>query len=89
MTEAQNNLDFIKTKIGNVDENKLKNLEARLIGPNAHGSLPVHFEQPIEIDLDLIKSSKIIFIQKFQINLKTTPYSKLKGRPYLVALLST
>jgi hypothetical protein len=59
MSEAQNNLEFIKTKIGNVDETKLKNLEARLIGPNSHGNLPVRLEHPVELDLTILNSSNL------------------------------
>jgi hypothetical protein len=64
MSEAQNfinkkELTFIKTKIPNLDENKLKSLEARLIGPSSDGNMPAEFEPLMEIDVDHIKSSKL------------------------------
>ena len=64
MSEAQNaltkktqELTFIKNKIPNLDENKLKSLEARLIGPSSDGNMPVEFEPLMEIDVEQIKSS--------------------------------
>ncbi len=64
MSEAQNNnvnkeMNFIKSKIPNIDENKIKSLEARLIGPSSDGNMPVEFEPLMEIDMEQIKSSKI------------------------------
>jgi hypothetical protein len=59
MSEAQNNLAFIKSLGNNISETKLKNLEARIIGPSSNGNLPVKIEPPLmELDTDMIKSSK-------------------------------
>ncbi len=61
MTEAQNSkINFIKTKIPNLDENKLKSLEARFIGPSSNGTMPIQYEPLIDIDVELLKSSKNI-----------------------------
>jgi hypothetical protein len=69
MSEAQNSLNkktqeiiFIKNKIPNLDENKLKSLELRLIGPSSDGNMPAEFEPLIEIDVEHIKSSNINFM---------------------------
>jgi seryl-tRNA(Sec) selenium transferase len=40
-----------------IDENKLKQLEARIIGPSSDGNLPFEFQPLIEVDVEHIKSS--------------------------------
>lgn len=56
-TKLEDKLSIIKTKLPNVDENKLKSLEARFLGPSANGNLPYEFEPIVEVDFDYIKSS--------------------------------
>jgi len=55
--KLENKLSIIKTKIPNVDENKLKNLEARFLGPSANGNLPCEYESAVDADFDFIRSS--------------------------------
>lgn len=43
-SNLENKLLSIKNKLPNVDENKLKSLEARFRGPSANGNLPYEFE---------------------------------------------
>jgi hypothetical protein len=52
-----NKLEFIKNKIGNIDETRLKNLEARFIGPSANGNLPSQYESLLDLDVEVLKSS--------------------------------
>ena len=70
MSDAPNSINkkeltFRKTKIPNLDENKLKSLEARLIGPSSDGNMPAEYEPLMEIDVEQIKSSKTTFIDLF------------------------
>ena len=62
-SKLDNKLSIIKTKLPNVDENKLKSLEARFLGPSANGNLPYEFESIVDVDFDFIKSSKKLKIQ--------------------------
>ena len=62
MSETHNKLDFIKNKIGTIDEVRLKNLEARFIGPSSNGNLPAQYEPLLDIDVDILKTSKILII---------------------------
>ncbi len=55
-----NKLEFIKNKIGTIDEVRLKNLEARFIGPSSNGNLPSQYESLMDLDVDILKSSKFI-----------------------------
>ena len=57
-SKLDNKLSIIKNKLPNVDENKLKNLEARFLGPSSNGNLPYEYESIVDVDLDYIKSSK-------------------------------
>ncbi len=57
-SKLENKLSIIKTKLPNIDENKLKSLEARFSGPSANGNLPYEYESINDIDFDYIKSSK-------------------------------
>jgi len=57
-SKLENKLSIIKTKLPNVDENKLKSLEARFLGPSANGNLPYEFESIVDVDFDYIKTSK-------------------------------
>jgi hypothetical protein len=64
MSELINKLNFPKSanKFLNIDEHKLKSLEARITGPSSTGNLPTQCEKLIEMDLELLKSSNIINI---------------------------
>ncbi len=74
--KLENKLSSIKSKLPFVHENKLKNLEARFMGPSANGSLPCEYELISEMDYDYIKSSKLFkslfsyFLKNFYINKK-------------------
>ena len=48
----------IKIPIQKIDENKLKQLEARLIGPSSDGNMPVEFQPLLELDVEQIRTSK-------------------------------
>ncbi len=71
-SKLEDKLSIIKTKLPKVDENKLKSLEARFLGPSANGNLPYEFESIDDIDFDYIKSSKensnFGFISKIKLN---------------------
>ncbi len=41
-----------------IDENKLKQLEARIKGPSADGNMPSEYKPLMEGDVEQIKSSK-------------------------------
>lgn len=56
-TKLEDKFSIIKNKLPNVDENKLKSLEARFLGPSANGNLPYEFESIVDVDFDYIKSS--------------------------------
>ena len=60
-TKLDDKLSIIRTKLPNVDENKLKSLEARFSGPSANGNLPYEFESIVDVNFDYIKSSKKIW----------------------------
>lgn len=47
-----------KINLSKIDENKLKQLEARIIGPSSDGNLPVEFHPLVDVDVEHIKSSK-------------------------------
>lgn len=71
-TKLEDKLSIIKTKLPNVDENKLKSLEARFLGPSSNGNLPYEFESIVDVNFDYIKSSKkfeFFFIKIFFLNL--------------------
>lgn len=59
-SKLDNKINSIKTKIPNVDENKLKNLEARFAGPSSNGNLPIEFDTIGNVEIEFIKSSKKI-----------------------------
>jgi hypothetical protein len=59
MSDTQNKLEYIKNKIGTFDEVRLKNLEARFIGPSSNGNLPAQYEPLLDIDVDILKTSNI------------------------------
>ena len=59
MSEAQNSLTKLKPRIQNSDENKIKSLEARFVGPSSNGNMPSEIINPlVDIGVDQIKSSK-------------------------------
>jgi hypothetical protein len=65
-------LDLAKSKeakdlhlpLQSINETKLKQLEARLIGPNSEGTLPVIINRINDSDLEEIKISKTILISR-------------------------
>ena len=48
---------ILKMPMSKFDENKLKQLEARFIGPSSDGNLPVDFQPLMDFDLEQIKTS--------------------------------
>jgi len=46
-----------------IDENKLKQLEARINGPNCDGNLPFECKPLAEVDFGQIKSSKYTILK--------------------------
>ena len=48
------------------NEIKLKQLEARLKGPNSDGNLPVEFKPLQEYEIEMIKSSKYLNLINFR-----------------------
>lgn len=58
MSDAINKISSIKNKVyHNFDENKIKNLEARITGPSSNGNLPAQCEPLMNVDVELLKSS--------------------------------
>jgi hypothetical protein len=51
-------LSSIKLKLPNINENKLKNLEARFLGPSSNGNLPYEFDLIPDLNYEFMKSSK-------------------------------
>jgi hypothetical protein len=67
MKEAENLTNKISTPtlflqkldLTKIDENKLKQLDARIIGPSSDGNMPAEFCPLGDLDVEHIKSSKL------------------------------
>ncbi len=71
MKEAENSVNRKEINLPKIqlpiDENKIKQLEARIIGPSADGKLPFEYKQLVDVDVEHIKSSKLIKFFKIRI----------------------